>query len=178
MNQQPIESLKGIGEKTGALFRKLGVGTVEELLHYYPRGYDAYEPPVAVGQVKEGGVLAVSGVLLKSADVKRFRNLQVVTATVKDMTGSLQLTWFNMPFLRNTLKMGAQFVFRGRVVKKQGRLCMEQPEIFTPDVYGRSCTPCSQSMGRRGGLAIRPLQKRSHRPLSSGKWSGNTCRPG
>ncbi len=159
MNQQPIESLKGIGEKTGALFRKLGVETVEDLLHYYPRGYDAYEPPVPVGQVKEGGVLAVSGTLLKSADVKRFRNLQVVTATVKDMTGSLQLTWFNMPFLRNTLKMGMMFVFRGRVARKQGRLCMEQPEIFTPDVYRAVMHSMQPIYGQTRGLGNKAITK-------------------
>lgn len=159
MNQQPIESLKGIGEKTGALFRKLGVETVEELLHYYPRGYDAYEPPVPVGQVKEGGVLAVSGTLLKSADVRRFRNLQVVTATVKDTTGSLQLTWFNMPFLRNTLKMGEMFVFRGKVAKKQGRLCMEQPEIFTPDVYQAVMHSMQPVYGQTRGLGNKAITK-------------------
>lgn len=159
MNQQPIESLKGIGEKTGRLFGRLGVETVEELLHYYPRGYDAYEPPVPVGQVKEGVVLAVSGTLLKSADVRRFRNLQVVTAAVKDMTGSLQLTWFNMPFLRNTLKQGALFVFRGRVVKKQGRLCMEQPEIFSPDVYRGVMYSMQPVYGQTKGLGNKTITR-------------------
>lgn len=159
MNQQPIESLKGIGEKTGGLFRKLGVETVENLLHYYPRGYDAYEPPVPVGQVKEGTVLAVSGTLLRSADVKRIRNLQVVTATVKDMTGSLQLTWFNMPFLRNTLRMGELFVFRGKVMKKQGRLRMEQPEIFTPDVYRAVMHSMQPIYGQTRGLGNKAITK-------------------
>lgn len=159
MNQQPIESLKGIGEKTGGLFRKLGVETVEELLHYYPRGYDAYEPPVPVGQVKEGAILAVSGTLLKSADVKRFRNLQVVTVTMKDMTGSLQLAWFNMPFLRNTLKIGELFVFRGRVVRKQGRLRMEQPEIFTPDAYRAVMHSMQPIYGQTRGLGNKAITK-------------------
>ena len=56
MNQEPITSLKGIGEKTGALFKRLGIETVEELLHYYPRAYDAYEPAIPVGQVQEGKI--------------------------------------------------------------------------------------------------------------------------
>ena len=34
MSEQPITSLKGIGEKTGRLFEKLGVETVRELLEY------------------------------------------------------------------------------------------------------------------------------------------------
>lgn len=159
MNQQPIESLKGIGEKTGGLFRKLGVETVEGLLHYYPRGYDAYEPPVPVGQIKEGTILAVSGTLQKSADIKRFRNMQVVTATVKDFTGSLQLVWFNMPFLRNTLKTGEAFVFRGRVVRKQGRLRMEQPEIFGADVYRAVMHSMQPVYGQTRGLGNKAITK-------------------
>lgn len=159
MNQQPIESLKGIGEKTGSLFRKLGVGTVEELLHYYPRGYDAFEAPVPVGDVKEGTVQAVSGMLLKSADVKRFRNLQVVTAAVKDMSGRLQLTWYNMPFLRNTLRAGEPFVFRGKVARKQGRLCMEQPEIFTPDGYRAVMHSMQPIYGQTRGLSNKGITK-------------------
>lgn len=159
MNQQPIESLKGIGEKTGGLFRKLGVETVEGLLHYYPRGYDAYEPPVPVGQIKEGTILAVSGTLQKSADIKRFRNMQVVTATVKDLTGSLQLVWFNMPFLRNTLKTGEAFVFRGRVVRKQGRLRMEQPEIFGADVYRAVVHSMQPVYGQTRGLGNKAITK-------------------
>lgn len=135
MNHQPITSLKGIGEKTAALFAKLGVETVEELLHDYPRAYDAYEEPVPVGQVKEGTIAAVSGQLLKSASVRRFKNIQVIVTTVKDLTGSLQLTWYNLPYLASTLQLGRLLVFRGRVVKKGNRLTMEQPEVFEPEKY-------------------------------------------
>ena len=58
MNQQPITSLKGIGEKTAKLFSKLGVETVEELLHDYPRAYDAYEEPVPIGKRRVCGIWA------------------------------------------------------------------------------------------------------------------------
>ena len=44
MNQmQSIETLKGIGEKTAKLFEKVNVRTIDELLHYYPKGYDSYK---------------------------------------------------------------------------------------------------------------------------------------
>ena len=36
-SSEPISSLKGIGEKTGKLFEKLGVITIDDLLSYYPR---------------------------------------------------------------------------------------------------------------------------------------------
>ncbi len=135
MNNQSITTLKGVGDKTAALFSKLGVETVEDLLHNYPRAYDACEEPVPIGQLKEGGIVAVSGQLLKTASVRRFKNMQIVLTTLKDMTGSLQLTWYNMPYLRQALPMGRVLVARGRVVKKNNRLVMEQPEIFDPDAY-------------------------------------------
>ena len=48
MSQEPITSLKGIGEKTGKLFERLGIHTVDELLEYYPRTYDIFEKPVKI----------------------------------------------------------------------------------------------------------------------------------
>ena len=159
MNQEPITSLKGIGEKSGSLFKKLGVETVEELLHYYPRAYDAYEAPVPVGQVREGSVAAVSGQLLKTASVRRFKNIQVIVTTVKDMTGGLTLTWFNMPWLRTTLQMGKILVFRGRVVKKNNRLTMEQPEIFAPEVYEAVMHSMQPIYGQTRGLGNKAITK-------------------
>ena len=64
MNQQPITVLKGIGEKTAGLFAKLGVETVEELLHDYPRAYDAYEEPVPVGKLREKGTVSYTHLTL------------------------------------------------------------------------------------------------------------------
>ena len=34
-----ILSIKGVGEKTARLFRKIGIDTVEDLIHDYPRDY-------------------------------------------------------------------------------------------------------------------------------------------
>ena len=39
-----IREIKGIGEKTEALFQKLGVNTAGDLLRFYPRAYDIYVP--------------------------------------------------------------------------------------------------------------------------------------
>ena len=157
MNQEPVTSLKGIGEKTAGLFARLGIYTVEDLLHDYPRAYDAYEEPVLVGKLQENTTAAVAGQLLKTASVRRFKNIQVIVATVKDMTGSLQLTWYNMPYLRNTLQMGQFLVFRGRAVKKGGRLTMEQPEIFTPEAYEAVRDSMQPIYGQTKGLGNKAI---------------------
>ena len=159
MNQQPITVLKGIGEKTAGLFVKLGVETVEELLHDYPRAYDAYEEPVPVGKLREKGMFAVSGQLMKTPSVRRFKNIQVVITDVRDMTGALQLTWYNMPYLRNVLQMGQILIFRGRVVKKNGRLTMEQPEVFTPEQYRGIMHSMQPVYGQTKGLGNKTITR-------------------
>lgn len=166
MNQQSITTLKGVGEKTAALFSKLGVETVEDLLHYYPRAYDAFENPVPIGQLQEGAVAAVSGQLLKTAGVRQFKNIQITVTTVKDMTGSLQLTWYNMPYLRSALPMGRILVARGRVVKKNNRLVMEQPEIYEPEAYQQIMHSMQPIYSQTRGLGNKAIARAVSQALS------------
>lgn len=127
-----IREIKGIGEKTEALFQKLGVNTAGDLLRFYPRAYDIYEDPVPVSELEEGTVAAVEGCVYGNVQISSNRKLQTATAMVKDLTGTLKVLWFRMPFLRNTLRSGSSIIVRGRVVSRRGSLVMEHPEIFQP----------------------------------------------
>ena len=52
MNEMsPIDSLKGIGEKTKAVFERAGISDIGDLLHDYPRGYESYEPVTPLGEI-------------------------------------------------------------------------------------------------------------------------------
>lgn len=135
--EDSVLKIKGIGEKTGKLLQKLGVETVGDLLSYYPRNYETYELPTAIGSVKEGSTVTIEASVIKSADVTRYRNLQVLTCIVKDPTGSLKLTWYNQPYLKNQLTIGTRHLFRGRVTKKKGTLCMEQAKQYKREEYLR-----------------------------------------
>lgn len=130
--QTKIRELKGIGDKTEKLFLKLGIETVGDLLRYYPRSYDVYEEPVPVSELEEGRTMTVEGALYGKVSVGGSPKMRVTTAHVKDLTGTLRVVWFRMPFLRNTLSKGGSILLRGRVVNKKGSLVMEHPEIFYP----------------------------------------------
>lgn len=133
MNEQDaITTLKGIGDKTGALFRKAGAGTIRELLRHYPRGYDVYEAPAAINEAEEGRVSTVTGAIFGRPRLLGSRQMQVTELYVKDITGTLKVVWFRMPFLKNTLAKGGVITLRGRIVRKREGLVMEQPEIFYP----------------------------------------------
>ncbi len=167
MDATPIESLKGIGEKTGKLFRKLGIETSEDLLSYYPRAYDPYNAPLPIGQLKEGKIGAVEGVLTRMADLIRLNHLQMVSVTLKDLTGTIQLCWYNMPYMRANLKAGSRWVFRGKVARKRGRLIMEQPELFAPEDYGAKINSMQPIYGQTRGLGNKAIVKAVVQALST-----------
>ena len=127
-----IREIKGIGEKAEKTFSKIGIHTVGDLIRYYPRGYEVYEDPVAVGEIEEGHTMTVSGAIYGRVQVSGSPKMQITTLYLKDLTGTLKVIWFRMPFLRNTLSRGGVITLRGRIVRKKDGLVMEHPEIFYP----------------------------------------------
>ena len=168
MNERDsIRSIKGIGEKTQALFGKLGIETIGDLLRYYPRDYDEYKAPIAVTEIKEGEKCAVLGRISGRVGMHSTGRKSVVTAGIREGAYFLQLTWYNMPFLRNTLQSGGLYVFRGTVVKKQGRLTMEQPEIFGREDYQKMLHTLYPIYGLTKGLTNKHMVKTMHQVLES-----------
>ena len=167
MNQDPIESLKGIGEKTGKLFQKIGVDTIEDLLEYYPRAYDTYEDPSPIAEIKPDSVMTVAGMLERTPDAKRYSRVQVVTAVLRDGSGTMQLIWYNMPYLHATLKAGMRAVFRGKIIKKSGRFIMEQPEVYTAEAYGEIIHSMQPVYGQTKGLSNKTIVRAQKQALSA-----------
>ena len=164
-----LRTLKGVGEKTEKLFAKIGVTDMESLLSYYPRNYDAYEEPVEIQSLEEGAVVAISVAVITGVYVNQVRNLQVITTTVADLTGKISVTWFNAPYLRSTVRKGSRFVLRGRVVRKQGKLQMEHPEIFTPAAYEEILYSLQPIYGLTAGLSNKTIVKLIHQVLDEQK---------
>lgn len=162
-----IRSIKGIGEKTQVLFGKLGIETVGDLLRYYPRDYDEYKVPISVAEIKEGEKCAVCGRISGRIGMHSTGRKSVVTAGIREGECFLQLTWYNMPFLRNTLQSGGLYVFRGKVGKKQGRLTMEQPEIFGREDYQKMLNTLYPIYGLTKGLTNKLMVKTVHQVLES-----------
>lgn len=154
-----ITSIKGIGEKTAKLLQKLEVRTVGDLLSYYPRTYDTYELPTPIGDLKEGKIATIEASVIKSADVTRYRNLQVLTCIVKDPSGTMKLTWFNQPYMKNKLTMGTRHLFRGKMIRKNGALVMEQPKLYTREEYGRLLRVLQPVYGLTEGLHNSTISK-------------------
>lgn len=132
-----VRKIKGIGEKLEQCLNKLNIYTVGDLLEHYPREYEEFRPVQPISSMAEGEIAAVEGTLMARPKLSTHGKLKVLTISVQDESGVVSMKWYNMPFLRNQLRLGVRYLFRGRVTRKRDRLLMEQPKIFTKEEFYR-----------------------------------------
>ena len=156
----PVNRIKGVGEKTAALFGKINVFTVEDLIGHYPRDYETYDAPVSIREAFPGSVQAIYGQITAIPNVKKVRNLSILNAILKDDSNdSIQLTFFNMPFLKKVLKPGGFYLFRGLIQQRGTHKIMEQPRMFTWDEYKQKSGRLLPRYALTKGLTNQTVQK-------------------
>lgn len=120
MNQSTsIIEIKGIGEKTAALFQKLNIETVGDLLLHYPRTYVQFPVAKEVAEVTDGETAAVLGRVRKMPVVRRTRSMPVTVTTIGTDEAELELVWFRMPYIKSQLAPGNTYVFYGKVAQQR-----------------------------------------------------------
>lgn len=162
----PIIQLKGIGEKTQKLFQKLDIYTVGDLLKHYPRDYETFKEPVSIDQAAPGEVCAVRVCVTGIPNLKKIRSLSILNVTVRDASGGMQLTFFNMPFMKNLLKSGGFYIFRGLVQTRGALKLMEQPKLYSEEEYSRKMQFIQPKYALTKGLTNQALQKAMKQALT------------
>ncbi len=133
--EDSIRQIKGVGEKAEQRFHKLDIWNVGDLLEHYPREYDEFHDLVKIADVKEGEMAAVEGVMACRPSIHTTARLKILSMVLEDETGRITVTWFNMPFLANRLKMGTRYILRGKVSRKNGKLVLEQPKMYSKNEF-------------------------------------------
>ena len=130
-----IKEVKGIGDKTAGLFLKINIETIRDLISYFPRTYVQFPEIKHPDEVVEGETAAVIGQIRQTPVVKRVRSMQITVTSIAGMGKRLELVWFRLSYIKNSLHPGENYVFYGKVQHKNGRFVMEQPAIYTPEKY-------------------------------------------
>jgi len=160
-----LDILKGIGEKTKLIFERAGIYDIGDLLAYYPRNYETLGEITEIAGICENEIAAVYGTIVQNMTVKRVKQLQITATQIRDSSGVLNLTWYHMPYLKNTLKRGGRYVFRGRIVKKKQQLYMEQPAVFDVQTYESMRNTLQPIYTLREGMTNKIISKAVHQAL-------------
>jgi ATP-dependent DNA helicase RecG len=114
-----------------ALREGLGIETVGELLRHYPRRYIDRTATVPIGELRfrQGKQVTVIG-RVRRVDKRMTRRRQsMVTITLYDGTGSLDLLYFNQPWTASAYRQGVELAVSGTAAIYRGRLQLANQEV-------------------------------------------------
>ncbi len=132
----PVDTIKGVGEKTTKLLNKLGVYTIEDILLFFPRTYLVYPEPTVPDKDSVNALISIEGRIKTSPKAFRSKNrMDILSAIAYVGDVPVDLVWFNSNYLKGTFEPGKVYIFYGRLIFEKGRFKLSQPAIFAPEKY-------------------------------------------
>ena len=132
----PVQFLKGVGPARAETFAQLGVGTVGDLLEYFPRDWNFMPEPTKIGQMKPNETVTIFG-MVESTDYQSYRRQPLFEAMISDETGVCRIVWFHGGYLRGQLEPGQIIMASGKVTLYRHQLQLTNPKFFVLDEQHR-----------------------------------------
>lgn len=124
--QNPISTVKGVGETTAEKLAALDVKTVEDMLYLFPRRYDDFSKLTKIIDIAPGNVTLKARV---EAVVGRYvkRRMHITEAILDDGTAKTKAVWFNQSYRAEQLKKGEEFYFSGTYDLQRNSYVLSNP---------------------------------------------------
>ncbi len=129
----PVQFLKGVGPQRAAAFERLGVRTVEDLLHHIPHRYLDATTVTPIAQVTVGAEATIVGRVVSKAVVPTRRRLRIFRVVLRDETGVIECAWPGQAFLDRSIRQGQLLLVTGPVKYYHGRQVMPREQIVLAD---------------------------------------------
>jgi ATP-dependent DNA helicase RecG len=129
----PLDTLPGVGPKIASRLRRLGLGSIRDLLEHRPRDYQR-----AVGESRIADLFGEQEAVIvgevQNVSLRRTRRrLTVLKAVVADDSGSIPAVWFNQDWLADKL-------LPGTLVRLRGQLRRNEFAVRSYDLNGAAAT--------------------------------------
>ena len=114
--------LREKGEEAHVVLAGMGITTVGDLLRHYPRRYIDRSAVERIGDLRIGQHATVLARVHKTVKRLTRRRQSMVTVTLRDGSGFLDLTFFNQPWAASIYKEGIEVAASGTVTRYRSRL--------------------------------------------------------
>lgn len=134
--QTPVIELSGVGKTRAAQLGKLDIHTVGDLIYYFPRAYEKRGNMLPLSEYdseKPNAYLLTVATEVKTAKIRQ--GLTISKFRAFDESGSVDITFFNSPYVKDVFHIGSTFRFWGKVGLQKNRLQMANPK-YEPYVEG------------------------------------------
>ncbi len=126
--------IKGVGPNRIKQLNSLGIYTLEDVISYYPRGYENRGIKKDIAELVDGeDALIEAKCVSKMTEIRIRKNMTIYKLVVRDETATCTLTWFNVPFLKKRFIVGDTYKFFGKVKRKLNQIEMMTPIIDEQD---------------------------------------------
>ena len=126
--KKEVQYIKGVGPTRAVLLNRLGIYTLEDLITYYPRGYEDRGKVCKIAELKDGEDALIQAFAVSKINEHIIRkNMAIYKLIVRDDTGTCVMTWFNQSYLKTKFTTGKLYKFYGKVSKQYGKFEMNSP---------------------------------------------------
>lgn len=123
-----LSSLSGIGPTFAKRLEYLNLHIVEDLINHYPFRYEDFANVSTISNLKIGESITVSGEIWEIKNTyTRFRKV-LTKAILNDGSGTIEITWFNQPWLTKNVKTGDRLQVSGKVGKSGHKVTLVSPK--------------------------------------------------
>ncbi|QNU65488.1 ATP-dependent DNA helicase RecG [Ruminiclostridium herbifermentans] len=152
LKKQSIRYIKGVGESRLSLFKRLNINNFFDLLTYYPKAYEDRSIIKNIADLQDGELCSFEGTIVSNVNVTRpRRGMTISKVSVQDSTGKITAIWFNQHYIKNSLTVGANYIFYGKVERKFNKLQISNP------VFEKIDNTQSHNNGLKKSLKILPV---------------------
>jgi ATP-dependent DNA helicase RecG len=124
-----VRFLKGVGPQRAKLLKRLGVETVNDLLHFYPRRYEDRRNVKRLAEVVAGEKVVVQVQVVGKPFTEERKHLLITKVPVADASGRAFLVWFNQPYMERKFHIGQKLFVFGKATQVFGQLTFQTPEV-------------------------------------------------
>ena len=122
-----VKYVKTVGPNRVKLLNKLKINTLKDLITYYPRDYEDRSKPKNLYECSDGEEVLIEAMATGRINEMRKGRMVISKLTVKDQTGTCNITWFNQGYLRDKFQPGRMYRFFGKISIKGSRFEMNSP---------------------------------------------------
>lgn len=133
----PIQDVYLVGPRQAAKLARLDIYTVRDLLFHFPRLHVDRRQITMLAEAQLQEEQSFRGTIDTITNIKSFRRRRALTkATFTDKTGSIEVVWYNQPYLSTTLKPGDEVVLSGKIKLYRGTPILQSPQFekYKPDL--------------------------------------------
>jgi len=126
----PLSALKGVGPARQKALEAAGMTGVRALIHHLPKEYRDLSDVRPLGTLAAGDTAAVRVRVAGGANVHfAGKKLTVVKVRVQDDSDSMNVVWYNQPWLKDSLVPGRELLLYGKCEARFGEIQLVSPSV-------------------------------------------------